>query len=97
MGPLEELDMCLEHSEEHTELAPDSPLEIPKDKKPDEEAGESRRETASLGPLPEFVWTKNECSTWTNVGPTRETERAGVMASGSSQEGHLKLEQTSAK
>lgn len=31
---------------------------------------------AELGPLPESVWTKNECSPWTNVGPTRERDRA---------------------
>lgn len=60
MGLLEELDMCLKHFEQHTELAPDSSLEIPKGKKLDEEAHENKRETAELGPPPESLWTNNE-------------------------------------
>lgn len=74
MGLLEELDMCLKHFEQHTEVAPDSSLEILKGKKPDEEAHESKGETAESGPLSEPLWTNNECCLWTSVGPMRQRE-----------------------
>lgn len=67
MGLLEELGICLKHLEQHIELAPDSPLEILKGKKLDEEAHESKRETAELGPLPESLSTNNECCLWSDV------------------------------
>ena len=89
MGLLEELDICLKHFEQHIELAPDSPLEILKGKKLDEEARESKRETAGLGPLPESLSTNNERCLW--------REQAGVMSSGSNPGGDLELEQISAK
>lgn len=89
MGLLEELGICLKHLEQHIELAPDSPLEILKGKKLDEEAHESKRETAELGPLPESLSTNNECCLW--------REQAGVMSSGYHPGGDLELEQISAK
>lgn len=41
IGPLEDLDMCLKHLEEHTEVASDSFLENRKDEKLDEEVCET--------------------------------------------------------
>lgn len=52
--------ICLKHFEELTALVSDSPLEILKDKKLDEEAYESKSKMSELGPPPESVWTKNE-------------------------------------
>lgn len=42
MGPLEDLDMCLKHLGEHTEVAPDSSLASRKDEKLVEEVCERK-------------------------------------------------------